>query len=89
MMYPAVLDPLPLRGRRWAGVRRRLLFLVVAVAIAILYSWRLGARSFWEPDEPRYSEIGREMLTSGDWVIPRLNFANFTPIGEFLKEKDR
>src|SRR5262249_50056955 len=47
-------------------------FTLVA-ALALLYGWRLGARSFWEPDEPRYAEIGREMLVSGDWITPHLD----------------
>src|SRR6266571_3924950 len=57
--------------------RRALVLLIATSAIVLLYSWRLGARSFWEPDEPRYAEIGREMLVSGDWVVPRLNFVKY------------
>jgi len=49
--------------------------LILGGALALLALWfaALAARPLFNPDEGRYAEIPREMLVSGDWVIPHLN----------------
>jgi 4-amino-4-deoxy-L-arabinose transferase-like glycosyltransferase len=45
----------------------------ILALLAVLWFVTLGTRHLLEPDEGRYAEISREMLTTGDWVTPRLN----------------
>lgn len=46
---------------------------IIVPLFAVLYLAPLGVRELFSPDETRYAEIGREMLTRGDWVTPYLN----------------
>lgn len=49
------------------------LLLGILVVLAIAVGIDTLDRPLANPDEGRYSEIAREMASSGDWVTPRLN----------------
>jgi len=47
---------------------------VVAVLLCgAIWFGMLGHRDLFDPDEGRYAEIPAEMVSSGDWLTPRLN----------------
>jgi 4-amino-4-deoxy-L-arabinose transferase-like glycosyltransferase len=48
--------------RIYAGI------LLLALIVYLVGNQRVG---LWDRDEPRYSECAREMVETGDWVIPR------------------
>ena len=50
------------RPRLWIGL--------LAVVLAFGF---LGTRGIWDPDEGRYTNVGLNMLDSGDWLNPRRN----------------
>jgi 4-amino-4-deoxy-L-arabinose transferase-like glycosyltransferase len=61
---PAAVPPAPLSRR---GV------IALLLAFGLLWFCNLDYRRLIHPDEGRYAEIAREMVTTGDWVTPRLN----------------
>src|SRR6267143_1841514 len=44
-----------------------------AVIVFVVLFWRLGAPSFWDPDEAHYAETTRELISTGDWLAPYYN----------------
>lgn len=39
----------------------------------VVYGAGIGLRDVWDPDEPRYAEVAREMRVDGQWLVPHEN----------------
>jgi 4-amino-4-deoxy-L-arabinose transferase-like glycosyltransferase len=44
----------------------------------IIYFVNLGQWDLWNPDEPRYAEVSREMVKGGDWILMHRNGELYT-----------
>jgi 4-amino-4-deoxy-L-arabinose transferase-like glycosyltransferase len=51
---------------------------LLALLAACLYLPGLGLRDLWNPDEPRYAQVAREMLASGSFLVPHYNDRLYT-----------
>jgi 4-amino-4-deoxy-L-arabinose transferase-like glycosyltransferase len=50
------------------SARSKVLLLALLVFVPFL-----GSRDFWAPDEPRYAQVGQEMVQNGHWWHPHVN----------------
>jgi 4-amino-4-deoxy-L-arabinose transferase-like glycosyltransferase len=48
------------------------IFILIGFCI-VLYFFNLGRWDLWNPDEPRYAQVAREMVNGGDWVLMHVN----------------
>jgi 4-amino-4-deoxy-L-arabinose transferase-like glycosyltransferase len=77
VQHAAVVDTAPNlargsgRSRHAAGIAG----LAALVALAIFVD--LGRPYLWDPGEGRYAETVREMLVTGNWLVPTLNFVHY------------
>ncbi|MCU1385565.1 MAG: hypothetical protein JWL71_4262 [Acidobacteria bacterium] len=46
---------------------------VATVLVFVALFWRLGAPTFWDPDEAHYAETTREMIATSDWAATFYN----------------
>jgi len=55
-------------------VKKTVIYVLVLVVFGgILYFYNLGGWDLWNPDEPRYAQVAKEMLQGEGLIIPHLN----------------
>jgi len=53
--------------QKWAQI------ILLAGLCFLIYFVNLGQWDLWNPDEPRYAEVAREMVNGGDWILMHYN----------------
>lgn len=61
-----------LQPRPWNSTDRRRLVLVTAAAL-LLFTYGLGVGTLWDQDEPKYVQVAKELLQTGDPFTLRLD----------------
>jgi 4-amino-4-deoxy-L-arabinose transferase-like glycosyltransferase len=53
-------------------------FALLLAFCLVIYFVNLGQWDLWNPDEPRYAQVSREMVNGGDWILMHRNGALYT-----------
>jgi 4-amino-4-deoxy-L-arabinose transferase-like glycosyltransferase len=61
-----------------------LYIIILAIFGGVLFFSYLGGWDLWNPDEPRYAQVAKEMLHGEGWIIPHLNSAVYYDKPPFL-----
>lgn len=64
---------MPGRSAEMRGRHRLVPWIAIGLAASAIFLPRLGAYSLWNPDEPRYALVAKEMAEAHDPLLPRLN----------------
>jgi 4-amino-4-deoxy-L-arabinose transferase-like glycosyltransferase len=57
---------------------RRVQVFLLLIFCVLLYFINLGRWDLWNPDEPRYGQVAREIVQGGDWVLMHNNGKMYT-----------
>ncbi|NOZ22320.1 MAG: glycosyltransferase family 39 protein [Planctomycetes bacterium] len=51
----------------------RIYVAIILIGFFVTILPNIGTRDLWEPEELRYAEVSREMMSRGDWALLRIN----------------
>ncbi len=67
MVYKEHLQVRQLFQHPWAQ------FILLLIFCSLLFIMGVGRWDLWNPDEPRYAQVAKEMATRGDWILMHVN----------------
>src|SRR4030043_1219319 len=60
-------------------MKRSTLYLLTLAVFGIgLFFFNMGRWDLWNPDEPRYAQVAKEMVENGDWALMHINGKIYT-----------
>src|SRR5512137_12305 len=71
MLCNSVVSKGEMMGKQFFDVNssKKTHILILIGFCVLLYFVNLGGWDLWNPDEPRYAQVSREMVERGDWIL--------------------